>query len=123
MHGFIDGDAGDEATKVVEIVRGDPRARTRQASIALLVRARSHLVEIAAELQRAGLRPTAVELHALAKRPLISDLLALTRALEHLADRTAWLAVLRAPWCGLTLADLAVLVEGDRAHRLRTAGG
>jgi ATP-dependent helicase/nuclease subunit A len=112
VHGFIDGRAGDEAAKVVEIVRGI-RAQDPAASIALLVRARSHLVEIAAELQRAGLRPTAVDLHALAKRPLISDLLALTRALEHLADRTAWLAVLRAPWCGLTLADLALLVEGD----------
>ena len=112
VHAFIDGRPADEAAKVVDCVLGI-RAATPTASIALLVRARSHLIEIAAELQRAGLRPTAVELHALARRPLISDLLALTRALEHLADRTAWLAVLRAPWCGLTLADLAALVEGD----------
>ncbi len=112
VHGFIDGSAANEATRVVEIVRS-VRADDPKASIALLVRARSHLVEIATELTRAGLRPTAVELHALAKRPLISDLLALTRALQHLADRTAWLAVLRAPWSGLTLADLAALAEGD----------
>ena len=112
VHGFIDGSAADEAMRVVEIVRSI-RADDPQASVALLVRARSHLVEIAAELTRAGLRPTAVELHALARRPLISDLLALTRALQHLADRTAWLAVLRAPWSGLTLADLAALAEGD----------
>ena len=112
VHGFIDGQAGNEAAKVVEIVR-TIRAEAPTASVALLVRARSHLIEIAAHLRRAGLRPTAVELHPLARRPLVSDLLALTRALEHLADRTAWLAVLRAPWCGLTLADLAALVEGD----------
>ncbi len=133
VHAFVGGGAGDEAKRVVEVVEAI-RAESPQASIALLVRARSHLVEIAAELRRAGLRPTAVELHSLANQPLISDLVALTRALEHLADRTAWLSVLRAPWCGLTLADLASLAEGDsrpvvelleddaRLHRLSADG-
>lgn len=112
IHAFAGGSASDEAKRVVEIVTAI-RAESAEATIALLVRARTHLVEIAAELQRAGLRPTAVELHSLARRPLVSDLLALTRALDHLGDRVAWLAVLRAPWCGVTLADLAALVEGD----------
>ena len=76
------------------------------------MRARTHLTQIVPALREAALRFTAVELELLLARPLIGDLLALTRALEHRADRVAWLAVLRAPWCGLTLSDLSALVEG-----------
>jgi ATP-dependent helicase/nuclease subunit A len=112
VHPLIDGSASDEASLVVRIVHSI-RAESSNQTIALLVRARSHLVEIAAALQASGLRPTAVELDALATRPLIGDLLALTRALEHGADRTAWLAILRAPWCGLALEDLAAFAEGQ----------
>ena len=107
---LIDGSPHDEAARVVELVRR-MQADDPAASIALLVRARAHLAQIVPAMREAGLGFTAVELEQLLARPLIGDLLALTRALEHLADRVAWLAVLRAPWCGLTLADLSALAE------------
>jgi ATP-dependent helicase/nuclease subunit A len=82
-------------------------------SIAVLVRSRTALPPLLAELRRRGIAYRGVELESLGERAAVRDVLALARALLHPGDRTAWLAVLRAPWCGLTLADLHALVTGD----------
>ena len=90
-----------------------PPGRTKPWSIAVLVRNRSHLTQVVAALKQTPAIPyRAVEIDSLAERPEILDLLALTRAQLHPADRTAWLALLRSPVCGLSLADL---------HRLAAA--
>jgi ATP-dependent exoDNAse (exonuclease V) beta subunit len=112
IHPFIGKDSDAEAAKVVELIGA---ARERQAGkIAVLVRARSHLESILPALRAAGLRFRAVEIDALDMVPVIQDLTALTRALLHPGDRIAWLAILRAPWCGISLRGL---------HALATDGG
>ena len=76
------------------------------ADIAILVRARSHLDQILPALRAANIPFAAVELDALGTRQSMLDLTSLAHALLQPADRLAALAVLRAPWCGLVLADL-----------------
>ena len=106
-YAFFDQQA--EARQTVELLRTLPHEGT-----AILVRARSHLFQIVQLLRREEIRFQAVEIDSLGERPIIQDLLALTYALLHPADRISWLAVLRAPWCGLTLSDLHALSSADR---------
>ncbi|MCL2636299.1 MAG: PD-(D/E)XK nuclease family protein, partial [Betaproteobacteria bacterium] len=110
-----DGDAA-EARRVLDIIRSAQREAPAE-SIAVLVRARSHLAALVAEIRRSApeLRFQAVDIEGLDDRQHVQDLLTLFRALHHRADRVHWLALLRAPWCGLTLADLHALA-GDDHH-------
>src|SRR5690606_31144244 len=55
-------------------------------------------------------------LETLAQSPVVADLLTLCRALASDADRLAWMALLRAPWCGLRLADLQCVAEHDSSQ-------
>ena len=103
-------DDESEARQILDIV-GGLRARAGQASIAILVRSRTHLGRITSRLLESGYRVASQEIQPLSELPWIRDLIALTRALLHPADRIAWLAVLRAPWCGLRLATLHALAE------------
>jgi ATP-dependent helicase/nuclease subunit A len=105
VHPLINADRATEAARVVDIVRGALEA-DRDGTIAILVSTRTRVDAIARQLTRSGIEFQAVEIERLYDRPIVQDLIALTRALVHVGDRTAWLSVLRAPWCGLQLPDL-----------------
>ena len=111
------GRPADEARRVVEIIERE-RAAAPGARIAVLGRSRGQLMGVASRLAAAGVRYQGVDLVPLAERPAVRDLLALTRALLHLADRVAWFACLRAPWCGLEFDALAALAARDDGHWL-----
>jgi ATP-dependent helicase/nuclease subunit A len=112
VHPSIEADPIEEAREVAELVQRlidrDPTSR-----IAILVSARNHVAAIADELSHSEIDFQAVEIEMLLDRPVVQDLIALTRALVHIGDRTAWFAILRAPWCGLALPDLHALLETE----------
>ncbi len=108
VHALFNRDEEGEAAKAVRLAR----AARGEGTTAILVRNRKHLERIVPRLRRSGLRFRAIEIEHLGHRQAVQDLLALSRAASHAADRAAWLALLRAPWCGLTLADLHALAAG-----------
>ncbi len=112
IHPLVDKERESQARYVVEIIAQTRRERL-DASVAVLVRSRTQLREIIPALNDAGLDYVGVEIDRLVHQPVVQDILSLTRALLNPADRMAWLAILRAPWCGLTLQDLLLLVSNS----------
>jgi ATP-dependent exoDNAse (exonuclease V) beta subunit len=126
------GHKGDHAESAVELrlfPGDDPNAETTAvidriahlhatdpaATIAILVAARTHATPIMVALEARGIDAIGVDLVPLQDLSIVRDLVALLQALHHLGDRTAWLAVLRAPWCGLSLKTLTTLSQrGDK---------
>jgi len=108
----------EEAVAVIastwQRLRGTESNRTRPP-IAILVRVKHHAMRIAAALRQAGIPYRATEIVSLAEKQEVLDALSLLRAMLHPADRVAWLAVLRAPWCGLSVRDLHIAAGGDDA--------
>lgn len=108
VHPFVDCAAPRWADELAVLIG---RALERSGDVAVLVRARSHLKPLLPALQARGIPYSGVDIAALINQPAVRDLHSLTRALIHPGDRMAWLALLRAPWCGLLLEDLVALAE------------
>ena len=108
------GDRQREAEEIGSIIEKS-RDDQPEESIGILVRSRQHATIIAKHLRTAGIDFTGTDFEKLEERGVVQDLLALTFALTHPGDRLAWLAVLRGPWCGLTLCDLHAVAGADRA--------
>jgi ATP-dependent helicase/nuclease subunit A len=101
-----------EAETIIRIIE----STKKEQKIAILVRSKKHLSALVSMLRRdyKHIAFQAVEIEALEDRQVVQDLLSLTHALHHRADRVHWLAILRAPWCGLNLADLYQLAHQDQ---------
>ncbi|MGA2991795.1 MAG: UvrD-helicase domain-containing protein, partial [Candidatus Korobacteraceae bacterium] len=112
LHGVEAGDRAAEAACVAGIAERVLRYRPAER-IAILVRARTHLPEVVRALQASRIPFRAVDIEPLGERQIVRDLHSLALAITHPANRIAWLALLRSPVCGLTLADLLELCRED----------
>jgi ATP-dependent helicase/nuclease subunit A len=104
-----------EQDQVLRILQSE-RAIDDDSTIGILVQSRGHLEWFRDRLRNAGFSVRAVEIDAPNGHQVVQDLIGLCRALTHFADRIAWLAVLRAPWCGIPWIDLEKLVAGESAR-------
>ncbi len=98
-----------EARGVLSVVKGIGRIE----SVAVLCRDRNHLGAVIDEFRKAGVAFKPVDMDLLQSRPVIQDLITILRALLQPCDRVAWLAMLRAPWCGASLKDILAVCRGD----------
>ena len=104
FHPFAHKAYVQEAQQVLSIVQ-----QNLDKSVAILIRNRSHLNEIVPMLKAADIVFEALKTAPLNKESFARDLISLTRGLLDLGDKLAWLAILRAPWCGLLLEDILQL--------------
>jgi ATP-dependent helicase/nuclease subunit A len=111
---FIEDNGRAEASEIVRILKKTPANHT----VGILVRSRAHVNNILPALRSAGIAYQAIGIDQLAGEQHVLDVISLARAISHTGDRVSWLACLRAPWCGLTLADLAALAEGQPAQTI-----
>ncbi len=123
LNGFWGEQAKEqEAEWLVEQVSlglSDPNLK----SIAILGRSRPQLATILELLRQRDIPFASQEMDALAGSPAIVDLMTLCRALMNPGDRVAWYAMLRAPWCGLSLADMKCLADSARDARYQNVYG
>lgn len=112
INALMDSNKEAQADAIVSLIQ-KRKSLDPLGTIAILVRSRTHLEEIIPALKKSGIAYRAIDIDPLTLRPFIQDLMGLTRAMLHLADRIAWLTILRAPWCGLSLSDLLYLSGQD----------
>ena len=112
MHAFHGQDRQDAQAQEIAFICewiAAAGADDSDGTIAVLGRSRSHLQPVIAGLKQLGIPYSAQDMDSLAQSPVVADLLTLCQALANGADRLAWMSLLRAPWCGLQLADLLLI--------------
>ena len=113
IHVFTGEDSTTNSTAEADWIAQQILAQEGNPSIAILVKGKSHILAIASALRQKSIAFQAVEIEKLTESQIIQDLLTLYRVYVSAGDKTAWFALLRGPWCGLTLAQLQQVADAD----------
>ena len=103
-------DKSQEIATIIEVIK----KQNTEHSIGLLLRKKADLLDISLALKKAQIAFNAVEMDSLSSIQIVKDVQSLIHGFCHLKNKAAWLEILRAPWCGMTLVDLQSLVDIDQ---------
>ena len=117
LHPLFNREDCAQAEAIVSIIK-NIKEKNPAETIAILVRSRNNLKHIIPALRKNNLPYQAINIDPLTTRPVVQDLIALTKSLLHPADRIAWLSILRAPWCGLLLSDLFIIAKNSTTETI-----
>ena len=111
--GGVDVTVCDDAEQEAEAAAAEAARRVApDRSVVVLARTRRHLEPVIRALRERGLTPACQDIDPLGALPEVRDLFALARALWHPEDRLAWAVLLRAPFVGLSWAQMVDLSRG-----------
>lgn len=114
---FLTENQSVEAANIVELIKKIQKDNS-QFSIAILVRTRSQAARIVTKLREHNITYQANDIESLFEQSIICDLISLTRAILHVNDIIAWLALFRGPLVGLKLIDLYALFDESKSDQL-----
>ena len=125
LHKLLDESKQEEADRVAELAQAaiaetEDVAGALSGRVAILLRSRAQAAPIFAALQARAIPYQSIDMEVLGNRQVVVDIEALVLALRYPHDRLHWLSLLRAPWCGLTLKDLHVLMDNSAKDPLIT---
>ncbi len=113
-HFFSEGEEYFSTERKIILLIKEYQQQNPENKIAVLVQSRSQLISLLPLLRKAKIDYQASELETLSENSVIIDLMSLLKSILNLNDRLSWLAVLRAPFCGLSLKDLWMIAQASQ---------
>lgn len=109
-----------EAEYLVQRIQHEMQAYPEH-SMAILVRSRSQLATIIRLLRQYQIPYQGTDITLLANLGHLRDVWSLTQALLSPANRLSWLALLRSPYCGLSLTDIHTIAQFNKKTSIFSA--